>query len=619
MSKNAGASAKRLLGYLTGAYKLRLAAVVLCILISAAASVRGALFLKTLIDDHITPMIGATNPSYAGLLQAILVMAGIYLVGIVAAFIYNRLMVVISQGVLKQLRDEMFSHMQTLPVRYFDTNQTGDIMSRYTNDTDTLRQVLSRGLPQFVSSGVTILMAFIAMVAASPLLTLVSVITLALMFRVVGAIGAKSSHFFQKQQKDIGAVNGYIEEMIGGQKVVKVFCYEEESQQGFDKLNQRLCDSATQASRYANIIAPVMGNFRHVQDVLLAIVGGALAVSGLGGLTLGGIASFLQLNRSLSMPLGQIFQQIDIVIMALAGAERIFGLMDETPEQDQGLVTLVNAKQTTDGLAETPEHTGLWAWKHTAQNGAAAYTPLQGDIRFNEVSFHYEEEKPVLHQVSLFAKPGQKIALVGATGAGKTTITNLINRFYDIQQGEILYDGINISDIKKADLRRSLGIVLQDTHLFTDTVWENIRYGNPQATNEEVMAAAKLANAHGFISRLPDGYDTIIQGDGAGLSQGQKQLLSIARAAVADPPVMILDEATSSIDTRTEIIVQRGMDALMEGRTVFVIAHRLSTIQNAHAILVMENGRVAERGNHQQLLEQKGIYYRLYTGAAETA
>ena len=549
-----------------------------------------------------------------------MVMVGVYIIGIGATYLYNRLMVIVSQGVLKQLRDKMFAHMQTLPIRYFDTNQTGDIMSRYTNDTDALRQMISRSLPQLVASLATILLVFATMLSSSLLLTLVVVVTMTVMFQLTGFIGKKSRRYFQKQQQDIGALNGYIEEMVGGQKVVKVFCHEDESEQGFDRLNRQLCDSATKANRYANILMPVIGNFGYIQYILIAIAGGALAVSGVGGLSLGGIASFLYLSRALSGPLGQVFQQFNMVIMALAGAERIFELLDEAPEQDEGLVTLVNAKRMADGsLTETPQHTGLWAWKHPQEDGSVSYTLLQGDIRFNDVSFGYLPEKTVLDDVTLFAQSGQKIALVGATGAGKTTITNLINRFYDIEKGEILYDGIDIGKIKKADLRRSLGIVLQDTHLFTGTVRENIRYGNPAATDAEVVEAARLANAHGFISRLPEGYDTVIEGDGAGLSQGQKQLLSIARAAVADPPVMILDEATSSIDTRTEAIVQRGMDALMEGRTVFVIAHRLSTIQNAHAILVMENGRIIERGGHQQLLEQQGVYYRLYTGAAEIA
>ena len=618
--KNAGATVKRLAAYAAKPYKLKLIVVAVCILVSGIVSVVGALFIKSLIDDYVTPMLASATPDFGPLLRAILTMVCIYLVGIVATYAYNYLMVGVSQGVLKQLRDDMFEHMQKLPIRYFDTNQFGDIMSRYTNDSDALRNMISRGLPQMATSAVTVLMVFTAMVVSSPILTLVVLATITVMLQFTKNIGAKSGMYFHKQQKDIGAVNGYIEELIGGQKVVKVFNHEKESKEGFDALNQQLCDSATSANAYANIMMPVMGNFGYIQYILVAIVGGALAVSGVSSLTLGAIASFLQLSRSFNMPLSQIFQQYNVVIMAIAGAERIFELMDEEQEQDEGHVTLVNVKQQADGsLVETEEHTGLWAWKDSAKEGGPTYTLLQGDIRFKDVNFRYVEDKPVLKEVSLFAKPGQKIALVGATGAGKTTITNLINRFYDIQSGEILYDGINIRDIHKPDLRRSLGIVLQDTHLFTGTIRENIRYGNPKATDEEVVAAAKLANAHGFISRLPNGYDTVIEGDGAGLSQGQKQLLSIARAAVADPPVMILDEATSSIDTRTETIVQRGMDALMEGRTVFVIAHRLSTIQNAHAILVMDNGQIVERGDHQQLLEQKGIYYRLYTGATEIA
>lgn len=618
--KNTGATIKRLAAYAAKPYKLQLIVVVVCILVSSIVSVVGSLFIKSLIDDYVTPMLASSSPDFGPLLGAIMTMVCIYLVGIVATYAYNYLMVGVSQGVLKQLRDDMFEHMQKLPIRYFDTNQFGDIMSRYTNDSDALRNMISRGLPQMATSAVTVLLVFTAMVISSPILTLVVLATITVMLQFTKNIGAKSGMFFHKQQKDIGAVNGYIEELIGGQKVVKVFNHEKESKEGFDALNQQLCDSATSANAYANIMMPVMGNFGYIQYILVAIVGGALAVSGVSSLTLGAIASFLQLSRSFNMPLSQIFQQYNVVIMAIAGAERIFELMDEEPEQDEGHVTLVNVKQKADGsLVETEEHTGLWAWKDSAKEGGPTYTLLQGDIRFKDVNFRYVEDKPVLKEVSLFAKPGQKIALVGATGAGKTTITNLINRFYDIQNGEILYDGINIRDIHKSDLRHSLGIVLQDTHLFTGTIRENIRYGNPTATDEEVVAAAKLANAHGFISRLPNGYDTVIEGDGAGLSQGQKQLLSIARAAVADPPVMILDEATSSIDTRTEAIVQRGMDALMEGRTVFVIAHRLSTIQNAHAILVMDNGQIIERGDHEQLLEQKGIYYRLYTGATEIA
>ncbi len=619
-AKNPTATARRLLGYVASPHQKQMIVVLVCIIISSISAVAGATFLETLIDDHIAPLVGVANPDFSGMLRAVMVMVGVYIIGIGATYLYNRLMVIVSQGVLKQLRDKMFAHMQTLPIRYFDTNQTGDIMSRYTNDTDALRQMISRSLPQLVASLATILLVFATMLSSSLLLTLVVVVTMTVMFQLTGFIGKKSRRYFQKQQQDIGALNGYIEEMVGGQKVVKVFCHEDESEQGFDRLNRQLCDSATKANRYANILMPVIGNFGYIQYILIAIAGGALAVSGVGGLSLGGIASFLYLSRALSGPLGQVFQQFNMVIMALAGAERIFELLDEAPEQDEGLVTLVNAKRMADGsLTETPQHTGLWAWKHPQEDGSVSYTLLQGDIRFNDVSFGYLPEKTVLDDVTLFAQSGQKIALVGATGAGKTTITNLINRFYDIEKGEILYDGIDIGKIKKADLRRSLGIVLQDTHLFTGTVRENIRYGNPAATDAEVVEAARLANAHGFISRLPEGYDTVIEGDGAGLSQGQKQLLSIARAAVADPPVMILDEATSSIDTRTEAIVQRGMDALMEGRTVFVIAHRLSTIQNAHAILVMENGRIIERGGHQQLLEQQGVYYRLYTGAAEIA
>lgn len=613
-------TAKRLLSYTTHSYKIPFAIAVVCILISAAASVAGSLFLQTLIDDYITPLMSSPNPVFTGLLKMMGVMAGVYLIGIVATFVYARLMTVISQSAMRKLRDEMFAHMQELSIRYFDMNQVGDLMSRYTNDADTLRQMLSQSLPQLFSSVITIVLVFCSMIVLSPLLALVVVAVILVMLKVTGKIGGKSASYFQKQQADIGTVNGYIEEMIGGQKVVKVFCHEEEAKENFDQLNEQLCDSATNANRYANILMPVLGNMGYIQYILIAVAGGMLAMFGVGGLTLGTIASFLQLSRSMSSPLGQIAQQLNSVVMALAGAERIFNLMDEEPEQDEGYVTLVNARYDQDGnLTETSERTGIWAWKHPHGDGTLTYTQLKGDVRFYDVDFAYEEEKTILHNITLYAKPGQKIALVGATGAGKTTITNLLNRFYDIADGKIRYDNININKIKKADLRRSLGIVLQDTHLFTGTIMDNIRYGNPEGSDEEVIAAAKLANAHRFIMRLPQGYQTVIEGDGAGLSQGQKQLLSIARAAVADPPVMILDEATSSIDTRTEKIVQQGMDALMEGRTVFVIAHRLATIQNADVILVMENGRIIERGNHQELLAEKGVYYRLHTGILEVA
>jgi ATP-binding cassette subfamily B protein len=526
-------------------------------------------------------------------------------------------MVVIAQGVQKKIRDEMFSHMQTLPVKYFDTHSHGDIMSHYTNDTDTLRQMLSQSIPQMFSSGVTIIMVFFAMLTTSIHLTVLILIVVVILLKVAKTITGKCGSFFLKQQQSLGALNGYIEEIINGQKVVKVFCHEEQAKKEFDVLNDKLCEHATEANKYANILMPIMANIGNLQYVLIAIVGGALAINGVGGLTLGAIASFLQLSKSFTMPISQISQQINSIVMALAGAERIFQLMDEQPETDEGYVTLVNAKRENNTLIETKERTGLWAWKHPHSDGSVSYTQLQGDVRFYDVDFAYEEGKPILNDITLYGEPGEKIAFVGATGAGKTTITNLINRFYDIADGKIRYDGININKIKKSDLRRSLGIVLQDTNLFSGTVMENIRYGKLDATEEEIYKAARIANADDFINRLPKGYQTDLSGDGASLSQGQRQLLSIARVAVADPPVMILDEATSSIDTRTEAIVQKGMDRLMKGRTVFVIAHRLSTVQNSDAIIVLELGRIIERGNHEKLISEKGKYYQLYTGAFE--
>lgn len=610
----------RLLRYVTSTYKLRFSIVLLFILISAAAGVAGSLFLQILIDDYIAPLMGVENPVFTSLIYAIGMMGIIYLSGVISTYVYNRQMVVIGQGVQKRIRDEMFTGMQKLPIRYFDTNSYGDIMSRYTNDIDTLRQMISQSIPALFSSLLTIVLVFCAMVYTSIPLTILVLLMVFLMLKVTGMIAGKSGAYFVKQQKDIGSVNGYIEEMINGQKIVKAFCYEEESKRGFDEKNEQLFDSGKNANKYANVMMPVMGNLSNLAYVIVAIAGGALAISGIGGLTLGAIASFLQLTKSFSQPIGQISQQINSVVAALAGAERIFALMDEQPEQDKGYVTLVNAVYDEhDELRETTAHTGIWAWKHPHGDGKLTFTEVKGDIVFDDVDFSYDGEKTVLHNVSLFAKPGQKIAFVGATGAGKTTISNLLNRFYDIADGKIRYDGININKIKKSDLRRSLGIVLQDTHLFTDTVMNNIRYGKLDATDEEVVAAAKLAGADGFITRLPDGYDTVLSGDGSGLSQGQRQLLSIARAAVADPPVMILDEATSSIDTRTEKLVQKGMDALMDGRTVLVIAHRLSTIQNSEAIMVLDNGRIIERGSHDDLIEQKGRYYQLYTGAFESA
>ena len=608
---------KRLMSYITKEYPIAFGFVIAGILVSALASVASSLFTQTLIDDYISPLLLEASPVFSGLLRTLIVMGVIYTVGTLSTYLYNRMMVVIAQGVLKTIRDDMFAHMQTLPIRYFDTNTHGDIMSHYTNDTDTLRQMMTQSIPQLLSSLVTIVFVFVAMVTTNVWMTLLVLVMVGVMLVTAKRIGGKSATFFIRQQKSLGRVNGYIEEMINGQKVVKVFCHEEEAKADFDRYNDELCENATSANIFANILMPVMGNIGNLQYVLVAVVGAVLAINGFGGITLGIIASFLQLSRSFSQPISQVSQQLNSVVMALAGASRIFELLDEEPETDDGYVELVNAKLEGETIVETKEHSGIWAWKHPHGDGTVTYTRLTGEVVFDDVDFAYNPEKVILHDISLYADQGQKVAFVGATGAGKTTITNLINRFYDIADGKIRYDGININKIKKSDLRRSLGIVLQDVNLFTGTVMENIRYGKLDATDEEVYKAAKLANADDFIRRLPNGYETQLSGDGGSLSQGQRQLLSIARAAVADPPVMILDEATSSIDTRTEAIVQKGMDALMKGRTVFVIAHRLSTVQNSDVIMVLEQGHIIERGNHEKLIAERGKYYQLYTGAFE--
>lgn len=607
----------RLMRYIFRDYKFHCIIVVVLILAGVLANVQGTMFTKNLIDDYITPFLLSDTPNFAPLAQAIARVACFYTAGVISVYIYNRIMVVVTQGVLHDLRSDLFAHMQKLPVRYFDTHPHGDIMSVYTNDIDTLRQMISQSIPQIINSTFMVISVFVSMIILNIPLTLVTLLMVGIMLFCTKQATGRSGRYFMEQQKNLGAVNGYIEEMMQGQKVVKVFCHEKENMAKFKELNDRLCESADRANTFANFLGPINAQLGNISYVVCAIVGGVLALNGIGGFTLGALASFLTFNKSFNMPINQVSQQFNSIVIAMAGAERIFRLMDEEPETDNGYVTLVNACERNGVLTESEQRTGRWAWKHTHQaDGSVDYKELQGDVVFDGVDFGYNDDKIVLHDVKLYATPGQKIAFVGSTGAGKTTITNLINRFYDIQDGKIRYDGININKIKKADLRRSLGIVLQDTHLFTGTVKENIRFGKLDATDEEVVAAAKLANADGFIRRLPQGYDTMLTGDGASLSQGQRQLLSIARAAIADPPVLILDEATSSIDTRTERIVQEGMDRLMAGRTTFVIAHRLSTIRNSNCIMVLEQGKIIERGTHEQLIEEKGKYYQLYTGTA---
>ena len=619
VSKNTAKTAKRLLKYVTGMYKVQFVIVFVCILLSSVASISVSLSLKFLLDDFIIPLIGQKQPNFAELYQAMAVLGCIFLVGVVSTFVYTRMMVTIGQGVLKQVRDDMFEHMQTLPIRYFDQNTNGSIMSLYTNDTDTLRQMINQSIPQALMSFFTIIVTFISMLILSPLLTVLAVVMIGVLLLVTKKIGGNSGKFFVRQQIALADVTGYVEERMNGQRVVKVFNHENKSKEEFDKLNEQLFESAANANTFANMMGPVIGNIGNLQFVLTAVLGGFLSVRGVGGITLGVMASYLQFTKSFTQPFMQVAQQFNSIVMALAGAERIFNLIDEEPEMDEGYVELVNAKKDAQGnIVECKERTGMWAWKHPHEaDGTVTYTELKGDVRFEDVTFGYNSDKVILQDISLFAKPGQKLAFVGSTGAGKTTITNLINRFYDIQGGKIRYDGINITKIKKDDLRRSLGIVLQDTHLFTGTIMENIRYGKLDATDEEVYEAARLSHADQFIRMLPNGYDTVLSGDGEELSQGQRQLLSIARAAVANPPVLILDEETSSIDTRTESIVQKGMDNLMKGRTVFVIAHRLSTIRNSDAIIVLEHGKIIERGDHEDLIQMKGTYYQLYTGKLE--
>ncbi len=614
---NKQATLKRVLAYVMKHYKWRFLTVFVLILVTALCMVRFSLFMQTLIDSYVTPLLAAKHPDFTGLAHAIFRLIIIGIVGVVSSYAYNRLMVYVGQGTMRRIRIDLFTHMERLPIKYFDTHAHGDIMSIYTNDVDTLRQLISQSIPQVVNSSFSILVAFVTMLMLNVPLSLLSLFMVVILLFVARKITSQSSKFFHNQQNDLGRVNGFIEEMMDGQKVVKVFNHEERAKEDFRKINQELRYSATNANTYANILMPVSANIGHISYVLCAMLGATLALRGYAGLTLGTLASFLALNRSFTNPITQISQQINSVIMAMAGADRVFTLLDEEVEVDEGYVELVNAKEDAAGnLQEVEEATGMWAWKHPHEDGTVTYHKQEGRVTFSDVTFGYNDDKMVLHDINLFAEPGQKIAFVGSTGAGKTTITNLINRFYDIQEGKIHYDGINIRKIKKADLRRSLGIVLQDTHLFTGTVMDNIRYGRLDATDDECIEAAKLANAHDFIKRLPEGYDTILTGDGSNLSQGQRQLLAIARAAVANPPALILDEATSSIDTRTEVHVQEGMDALMKGRTTFVIAHRLSTVRNADCIMVLEQGRIIERGNHDELIAQKGRYYQLYTGNA---